>query len=115
MDNKEFKRRSIVEHIKKLNYEIYMYESFLENAKEELACLKESLKESTVLCIDDFNTVEKVAGLLNVNKETVRRWCRNGKLEAIMRSKKEGLVISSESLLRFLEEHPKYKNLCGEI
>jgi DNA-binding transcriptional regulator YiaG len=62
-----------------------------------------------------FPTKQVFTSLLNVNKETVRRWCRNGEMEGIMRSKKEGLVISSESLLRFLEEHPKYKNLCGEI
>ena len=115
MDDKELKRRSIIERMKRLNYEIYMHETFLENAKNELAYLKEELKDSTVLCIDSFNSVEKVAELLNVNKETIRRWCRNGKLEGVMRSKKEGLVISSESLLRFLEDHPKYKNLCGEI
>lgn len=115
MNDKELKRKTIIERMKRLNYEIYVHETFLANAKNELAYLKEELGNSTVLCIDGFNSVEKVAELLNVNKETVRRWHRNGKLECIMRSKKEGLVIPRESLLRFLVEHPKYKNLCEEI
>lgn len=43
---------------------------------------------------DDYAmyTVEDIATMLNVNKETVRRWIRSGKLESAMLYSKKGRV-----------------------
>lgn len=44
-------------------------------------------------------TVDQVAKLLGVNKETVRRWIRSGKLEAhLSGSKKGGYLITQRAL-----------------
>lgn len=55
-----------------------------------------------------FYTVKQVAEILNTNEETVRRWIRTGKLEAIQNSKKEGNLISADALNKFVKETPKY-------
>lgn len=52
--------------------------------------------------------VKQIAELLNTTPETVRRWIRDGKLQATQNSKKEGNVIEEEDLIRFLETVPKY-------
>lgn len=56
-------------------------------------------------------TVEEVAKLLNIDKETVRRWLRDKKksgLSTEMKSKKEGYVITEATLDALLSSHPKY-------
>ena len=57
-------------------------------------------------------TVEEVAKLLNIDKETVRRWLRDKKkksgLGTEMKSKKEGYVITESTLDALLSAHPKY-------
>ena len=55
-----------------------------------------------------FYTVKQVAETLKTNEETVRRWIRTGKLEAIQNSKKEGNLISADALNKFVKETPKY-------
>lgn len=55
-------------------------------------------------------TVKQVAEILNINTETVRRWIRDGKLEANQMSKKTGNVIMEGSLNAFLRTTPKYAN-----
>ena len=55
-------------------------------------------------------TVKEIADLLGTNPETVRRWIRDGKLQAEANSKKKGenKVILEEALTAFLKTSPKY-------
>jgi DNA binding domain, excisionase family len=53
-------------------------------------------------------SVKDIAELLKTNPETVRRWIRSGKLEAVQDSRKEGNVITQEMLDSFLTIAPKY-------
>lgn len=53
-------------------------------------------------------TVAEIADALGTNPETVRRWIRNGELEAIQDSRKDGSRISEESMRHFLSKHLKY-------
>lgn len=55
-------------------------------------------------------TVKEIAELLGTNPETVRRWIRNGKLQAVTNSKKKGenKVILEGALNAFLKASPKY-------
>ena len=52
-------------------------------------------------------TVENIAAMLNVNKETVRRWIRSGKLDGTILSKKGGYAVSEEQLTKFLSRYNK--------
>lgn len=58
--------------------------------------------------------VDDISELLCVNKETVRRWLRSGKLRGIKKSKKQGYIITEASLDEFLKTHPKYKKIVRE-
>lgn len=53
-------------------------------------------------------SIKTVAELLQTNEETVRRWIREGKLEAQIASRKQGYAITESSLKRFLKATPKY-------
>lgn len=55
-------------------------------------------------------TVKEIAELLGTNPETVRRWIRDGKLQAVTNSKKKGenKVILEGALNAFLKTSPKY-------
>lgn len=57
-----------------------------------------------------FN-VKEIAEMLNTNSETVRRWIRSGKLEAIQDSRKEGNVVTEQMLNVFLKSSPKYAGM----
>lgn len=58
--------------------------------------------------------VKDIADLLKTNPETVRRWIRSGKLKATRgASKKEGSSISSDDLLKFLEDNAKYAGIVA--
>lgn len=57
--------------------------------------------------------VKQISELLQTNPETVRRWIRSGKLEAVQSSKKEGNIISEKALLQFLKGMPKYAGLAA--
>lgn len=51
----------------------------------------------------EFYTVKDIANMLSVNEETVRRWIREGKLEAERGSGRQGSKISDTALKSFLE------------
>lgn len=55
-------------------------------------------------------STKHIADLLGVNKVTVCRWARDGRIKASQYSTKhEGWYFSEESFKEFLEDHPKYK------
>ena len=58
-------------------------------------------------------TVAEIAKLLNVNKETVRRWIRSGQLKSTKKSKRDGNVIDELDLFEFVQTKPKYRNMVG--
>ena len=58
-------------------------------------------------------SVAEIAKLLNVNKETVRRWIRSGQLKSTQKSKKDGNVIDGLDLFEFAQTKPKYRNMVG--
>ena len=53
-------------------------------------------------------SVNEVAKMLDKNPETIRRWIRNGKLEAEFNSNKEGHLVTEKMLDDFLLSSPKY-------
>ena len=53
-------------------------------------------------------TVKEISDILNTNPETVRRWIRDGRLDAIQNSRKDGNVVSEQALTEFLRKTPKY-------
>ena len=55
-------------------------------------------------------SVKEIANLLDTNPETVRRWIRDGKLQAVEDSRKKGenKVILESALNAFLNTSPKY-------
>ena len=53
-------------------------------------------------------TVKEVSEILDTNPETVRRWIRDGRLDAVQISRKDGNVISESALSEFLRKTPKY-------
>ena len=48
-------------------------------------------------------SVKQIAKMLNKNPETVRRWIREGKLQAVQVSRKGGNSVSEEALKKFLD------------
>ena len=60
-------------------------------------------------------TVKEISELLKINPETVRRWIRNGQLEAVQVSRKDGNVISEESLKSFIKKSPQYAPLVAGL
>ena len=58
--------------------------------------------------------VKEVAGILDTNPETVRRWIRNGKLAATKgATKREGNTVSELQLQAFLRDFPKYAGVVA--
>lgn len=53
-------------------------------------------------------TVKEISDMLNTNPETVRRWIRDGRLDAVQNSRKDGNVVSEQALTEFLRKTPKY-------
>ena len=60
----------------------------------------------------DTYSVKEIADMLNTNPETVRRWIRSGKLEAIQESRKGGNVVTKAMLDAFLKTSPKYAGIA---
>jgi excisionase family DNA binding protein len=56
-------------------------------------------------------SVKEIAEMLKTNPETVRRWIRNGKLSAVISSKKHGSVVYESELNKFLDSAPKYAKI----
>lgn len=53
-------------------------------------------------------SVKEIAEMLNTNRETVRRWIRDKKLDASIESKKGGHIVYEAALQEFLRSSPKY-------
>ena len=53
-------------------------------------------------------TVKDISRVLQVDEESVRRWCRDGKLSAKIDSKKKGYLVKDADLKAFLYKKPKY-------
>ena len=53
-------------------------------------------------------STKEVALALGVCEESVRRWCRSGKLKHDISSRKEGCIITEFDLYGFAENNPKY-------
>ena len=54
-------------------------------------------------------SVKEISEMLNTNPETVRRWIRKGKLNAIKSEyRKGGSKVTAEMLEKFLDAYPKY-------
>lgn len=53
-------------------------------------------------------SVQQIAEMLGTNPETVRRWIRDKKLNAVQVSRKDGNVVTEAELQRFLKASPKY-------
>lgn len=60
-------------------------------------------------------TVKQVADMLKINPETIRRRIRQKKLVAIQDSRKDGNVITQDSLNSFLRSMPKYAGVAAGI
>lgn len=55
-----------------------------------------------------YYTVTQVSEMFNVDPETVRRWIRNGQLNATLECKRSGFHIDEESVNDFIDRYPKY-------
>jgi len=53
----------------------------------------------------EFYTVKDIAEMLSVNEETVRRWIRDGKLDAERGNGRQGSKVNDISLKKFLIEN----------
>lgn len=53
----------------------------------------------------ELYTVRDIAKMLSVNEETVRRWIREGKLDAERGNGRQGSKVSDMALKEFLEEN----------
>lgn len=60
-------------------------------------------------------SVKEVAEMLHTNPETVRRWIRNGKLQAVKTSRRKGHIITEGMLRTFIKATPKYAKLTSSI
>ena len=61
----------------------------------------------------DFFTVNELALVFQTSPETIRKWIKNGKLDAIKgNSKKEGMRITPKALQIFLSHSPKYTKIA---
>lgn len=58
-------------------------------------------------------TVEEVSKIFNKDKETIRRWIRDGKLTAIKTSNKKGYLIDEASVIKLI--HDKDKDILNEV
>ena len=63
----------------------------------------------------DTYTVKQISEMLDTKPETVRRWIRNGKLDAEKTSRKEGHIVKDEDLKAFLKSSPKYAGIISGI
>lgn len=59
-------------------------------------------------------SVKEIAEILKTNPETVRRWIRDGKLNAVISSKKDGSVVYESDFNKFLVSAPKYARIAGQ-
>lgn len=62
-----------------------------------------------------YVTVKETANLLGVKEETVRRWCRTGKLKGTMDSRRKGIRIELNDIFRFVNDTPRYDTMLVRI
>lgn len=60
-----------------------------------------------------YYSVAEISEMLGTNQETVRRWIRNGELEAVQDSRKEGNKVGTDELGRFLSLRPRYAKVAA--
>lgn len=60
-------------------------------------------------------SVKEISDMLSVNPETVRRWIRNGRLKASLYSRSSGSVVTENSLNKFLDKNPKYRDRKNDM
>lgn len=53
-------------------------------------------------------TIMNLSIIFRVDVQTVRRWCREGKIVAEIDSNKKGYLIKDSDLKEFMYKHPKY-------
>lgn len=56
-------------------------------------------------------TTEQIADILEVSVRTVRDWIFKKQLHAVKTCNKEGNRIRETSLLDFIDDHPKYRQI----
>lgn len=59
--------------------------------------------------------VQQISKMLKANPETVRRWIRSGKLDAVQDSRKSGNLVSEDALKAFMKTTPKYSSLISTL
>lgn len=63
----------------------------------------------------DWMTVSEYAEKCRVSTETVRRWCRAGKIKCCIYSKKQGYRISSDPLTGNVINNPVIEKMCSRV
>lgn len=56
-------------------------------------------------------STEELAEILDVAASTVRKWIQKKQLRAVKACNKEGNRIRESSLIDFLDDHPKYRQI----
>lgn len=102
-ENATLEQVSIVTNCYKSVYELYTF------TDEILAdVLAVSTKKPSRKNRKDEYTVAEISDIVGTTPETVRRWIRNGLLNAELSSKKSGYIIHEEDLQLFMGKHTKY-------
>lgn len=63
----------------------------------------------------EYYSVKEIAELLSVNKEIVRRWIRDEKLEWERCSGRQGNKVTSEALIKFLDKNKRLMTTIGVV
>lgn len=85
-----------------------VYESYIFTDAILADVLAVSIKKPSRRNQKDEYTVAEISDIVGTNSETVRRWIRNGLLNAELSSKKSGYIIHKEDLQLFMDQHTKY-------
>ena len=62
-----------------------------------------------------YYSVKEISDMLSVNPETVRRWIRNGRLKVSLYSRSSGSIVTENSLNKFLNKNPKYRDRKNDM
>lgn len=63
--------------------------------------------EEAQVALEELLTVAEVAQHLRLTQDTIRTWCRTGKLRATLLSRKGGYRIPRSELQRILRDHAR--------
>jgi excisionase family DNA binding protein len=58
-------------------------------------------------------SVKEISEMLGTSQETVRRWIRDGKLNASQESRKGGNSVTEADFQKFLKKSPKYATIAA--